>query len=738
MSSDHRRNLSKRSVRSSTVQQRSNQIMASPEEYNLESVNQMIYGLRVAELNTFLSEHGASRSGRKHELQMRAIELAQNLTPSMYNSLRRLYTSRQMSSNSYSSNNASNHDHFGLPSGNSSHAGRSSKSSRSTLSSFGFNRAQPPSLQPMMQESNASSNYASMLSLNEINNYFSHPSSLLGGPSFKDQNSGPNNPKYASSTVAANVWSVPPSIPESPMADVVFAKLPFYEEIATLIAPTNLLPTTQSATGRPSLQEFTTQFTLTADHANAISTSRKVLPLMDAFSPQPKVEFGQMLLLRFALTNNATQDEKIVEDIFPPSLCLKINSKIPPLPPTLPVNKASHPKDAFKPARPVDITPHIKISPLVANPLVINWYQPALSYNPTCVDHSKRFAFALYLVKKVSPDDLVTKVKAKGIKSTQFTKSIIMDKLQDEDMEIATTFLRASLQCPLGKMRIRLPGRSLNCTHIQCFDLQFFIQMNEKKPTWLCPVCDKKIPFDTLVIDGLFTEILASEAAAITNEVQFIKNNNSVEWSPIVKEEKKPKVEPPDPHGDHVSPSSSGEKRRSEIDSSGYSSAGPSGSKRKKPEPEIITLDSDDDDEPGPTRTSSSNPSGNPSIVEMFNLSDEEDGQISSMPESFAAFQAAVMQGFNETNLSTSSLGTSNASKRPLGGHNSNPFSLSLASFNSRSGPMDGGASTSAEPSGFHSNYSIESLSLSSRSVPRSMQPLNSYDDDDDDIAIIE
>lgn len=34
-------------------------------------------------------------------------------------------------------------------------------------------------------------------------------------------------------------------------------------------------------------------------------------------------------------------------------------------------------------------------------------------------------------------------------------------------------------------MRIRNPARSTTCTHIQCFDIQFFLQMNEKKPTWV-------------------------------------------------------------------------------------------------------------------------------------------------------------------------------------------------------------------------------------------------------------
>lgn len=58
----------------------------------------------------------------------------------------------------------------------------------------------------------------------------------------------------------------------------------------------------------------------------------------------------------------------------------------------------------------------------------------------------------------------------------------------------------ASVQ--LGKMRLTIPCRALTCSHLQCFDATLYIQMNEKKPTWVCPVCDKKAPYEHLIIDG--------------------------------------------------------------------------------------------------------------------------------------------------------------------------------------------------------------------------------------------
>jgi hypothetical protein len=35
--------------------------------------------------------------------------------------------------------------------------------------------------------------------------------------------------------------------------------------------------------------------------------------------------------------------------------------------------------------------------------------------------------------------------------------------------------------------------------------------MNERKPTWNCPVCDSKALYDSLLIDGYFSDILESK-----------------------------------------------------------------------------------------------------------------------------------------------------------------------------------------------------------------------------------
>ena len=62
--------------------------------------------------------------------------------------------------------------------------------------------------------------------------------------------------------------------------------------------------------------------------------------------------------------------------------------------------------------------------------------------------------------------------------------------------------------------------------------------MNERKPTWNCPVCDSKALYDTLLIDGYFQDILDSrQLPADENDVILERDGT---WKPVPKEEEKP------------------------------------------------------------------------------------------------------------------------------------------------------------------------------------------------------
>ena len=86
-----------------------------------------------------------------------------------------------------------------------------------------------------------------------------------------------------------------------------------------------------------------------------------------------------------------------------------------------------------------------------------------------------------------------------------------------------------------GKMRMSMPCRPTTCDHLQCFDASLFLMMNEKKPTWTCPVCDSAAKYDDLMIDGYFEEVIKS--SELPEEENEIILNQDGSWNPVPKDE---------------------------------------------------------------------------------------------------------------------------------------------------------------------------------------------------------
>lgn len=143
----------------------------------------------------------------------------------------------------------------------------------------------------------------------------------------------------------------------------------------------------------------------------------------------------------------------------------------------------------------------------------------------------KRFAYAVYLVRSVSPDKLVERIKKGNI--------IPRDKVLHDmnkanaDPDIAATSMRMSLKDPVSTMRITLPVRSSHCTHNQCFDGAMFLQLQEQAPQWSCPVCCKNVSFESLCVDKYFEDILNRTSKSI-EQVDIEPNGD---WKVIREEE---------------------------------------------------------------------------------------------------------------------------------------------------------------------------------------------------------
>ncbi|XP_036385532.1 E3 SUMO-protein ligase PIAS2-like isoform X4 [Megalops cyprinoides] len=302
----------------------------------------------------------------------------------------------------------------------------------------------------------------------------------------------------------------PPIPPVHP--DVQLKSLPFYDVLDVLIKPSSL--------GASSIQRFQEKyfiFALTPQQVREVCISRD-------FLPGGRRDYMVQIQLRFCLAETSCPQE----DNYPNSLCIKVNGKLFPLPGYAPPPKNG--VEQKRPGRPLNITSLVRLSSAVPNQISVTW----------APEIGKTYSVSVFLVRQLTSSLLLQRLKMKGIRNPDHSRALIKEKLTaDPDSEVATTSLRVSLMCPLGKMRLTVPCRAVTCSHLQCFDAALYLQMNEKKPTWICPVCDKKAAYESLIIDGLFMEILND-----CSDVDEIKFQEDGSWCPMRPKKEALKVSP--------------------------------------------------------------------------------------------------------------------------------------------------------------------------------------------------
>lgn len=77
----------------------------------------------------------------------------------------------------------------------------------------------------------------------------------------------------------------------------------------------------------------------------------------------------------------------------------------------------------------------------------------------------------------------------------------------DSDLEVVADFFPVSLRCPNSGSRIRTAGRFKPCVHMGSFDLQTFVELNQRSRKWQCPTCLKNYSVESMIIDRYFNRI---------------------------------------------------------------------------------------------------------------------------------------------------------------------------------------------------------------------------------------
>lgn len=164
-----------------------------------------------------------------------------------------------------------------------------------------------------------------------------------------------------------------------------------------------------------------------------------------------------------------------------------------------------------------------------------------LEFNDT--NNIKNYFCGIYLFRKQTMAELkadqcfglinnlnkIDYVKNNKILPKENTICMLKEKLNSNqsEFEIVTDFLKIAMICPLTKTRIKIPARGKQCQHIQCFDLESYIILNEKSSKWSCPQCNKLTLFSDLVIDSFIQEIVKE-----TNCDQIKLDSNGL-WTEI-------------------------------------------------------------------------------------------------------------------------------------------------------------------------------------------------------------
>ncbi|XP_056628097.1 zinc finger MIZ domain-containing protein 1-like [Triplophysa dalaica] len=95
---------------------------------------------------------------------------------------------------------------------------------------------------------------------------------------------------------------------------------------------------------------------------------------------------------------------------------------------------------------------------------------------------------------------------------------------------VEQTAIKVSLKCPITFQRILLPARGHDCKHVQCFDLESYLELNSERGTWRCPVCNKAAVLEGLEVDQYVWGILNTLQNLDFEEVMI---DPSCSWKPV-------------------------------------------------------------------------------------------------------------------------------------------------------------------------------------------------------------
>ncbi|XP_044504824.1 E3 SUMO-protein ligase SIZ1-like isoform X2 [Mangifera indica] len=106
----------------------------------------------------------------------------------------------------------------------------------------------------------------------------------------------------------------------------------------------------------------------------------------------------------------------------------------------------------------------------------------------------------------------------------------------DSDLEVVADSITVNLRCPMSGSRMKVAGRFKPCAHMGCFDLDVFVELNQRSRKWQCPICLKNYSLENVIIDPYFNRI-ASKMRNCGEEIAEIEVKPDGSWRVKTKSE---------------------------------------------------------------------------------------------------------------------------------------------------------------------------------------------------------
>lgn len=102
----------------------------------------------------------------------------------------------------------------------------------------------------------------------------------------------------------------------------------------------------------------------------------------------------------------------------------------------------------------------------------------------------------------------------------------VVEFLRDPD-GLTVSSMKVSLRCPLALTRITTPVKGKRCHHVQCFDLENFLEYSRRSSKFECPVCNKNTAYPSMLVISPYIEY-ALEKYTDCDEVEISQDGSMV------------------------------------------------------------------------------------------------------------------------------------------------------------------------------------------------------------------